>query len=137
MYEIAAGRFGVLICYESIFEEVSRGYRRRGADFIVNITNDEWFGRTSAPYQHMAHLVMRAIENRVGIARAANSGISGFVDPLGRLSRRTTLFTEAFVRGEVLTAPVLTLYTRLGDWVGASTVMLTVLLIGYALRRRP
>ncbi len=136
VYEITAGRFGVLICFESIFEGLARGYRRRGADFLVNITNDEWFGRTSAPYQHMAHLVMRAIENRVGIARAANSGISGFVDPLGRVSRRTDLFTATFVRGVVFTADELTPYTRLGDWVGTSAVMLTILLSGYALWRR-
>jgi apolipoprotein N-acyltransferase len=137
VYETATGSFGVIICYESAFEELVRDYRVRGADAILNITNDVWFGRTSAPYQHMAHLVMRAIENRVGIARAANSGISGFVDPLGRPSLQTGLFTETFVRGEVLSVPGLTPYTRLGDWVGVSTVILTVLLIGHALRRRP
>src|SRR5256886_13606715 len=69
-----SGRFGVMICYESAFEDLARGYRRRGAEFLVNITNDAWYGRTAGPYQHAAHLVMRAIETRMGIARAANDG---------------------------------------------------------------
>src|SRR5881396_3112324 len=84
LYETKMGRFGVVICYESAFEELARAYRRAGADFLVNITNDAWYGRTAGPYQHASHLVLRAIETRTGIARAANDGISEFVDPLGR-----------------------------------------------------
>lgn len=122
--------FGVLICYESIFEDLSRRYRRRNADFLVNITNDAWFGRhepwwarSSALWQHPAHLVMRAIENRVGVARAANTGISEIVDPLGRVGPRSPLFTETAVTGTVYTTRERTLYTRFGDWPGLVSVL--------------
>jgi apolipoprotein N-acyltransferase len=137
VYDVGPGRFGVLICYESAFEGLSRHYRALGADYIANITNDAWFGETAAPRQHLAHLVMRAIENRVGIARAANTGISGFVDPLGRITDRTRLGERRFVLGTVQTTDVHTLYTRLGDWVGLlSLVGSGVLLAALVLRRR-
>ena len=108
----------MLICYESAFEDLGRRYRRGGADFLVNITNDSWYGRTAAPYQHAAHLVMRAIETRMGIARSASTGISQFVDPLGYTHLSTPLFTERIVTAAVLTTDARTLYVRLGDWVG-------------------
>jgi apolipoprotein N-acyltransferase len=119
VYAIGEGRFGVLICYESAFEDLARRYRRGGADFLVNITNDAWFGRTAAPYQHASHLVMRAIETRMGVARAANTGISQFVDPLGRTHGDTPLFVERVETAPVLTTGVTTRYVRWGDWVGA------------------
>ncbi|MGH7699150.1 MAG: apolipoprotein N-acyltransferase [Gemmatimonadales bacterium] len=125
-YPTAFGRFGVLICYESAFEDLPRRYRRGGADFLVNITNDAWFGRTTAPYQHASHLVLRAIETRMGVARAANSGISQFVDPLGRAYASTELETEAIVAGTLRTSDVRTLYVRLGDWVGWLCVAATL-----------
>jgi apolipoprotein N-acyltransferase len=131
VFVVPIGRFGALICYESAFEDVSRRYRREGADFLVNITNDAWFGGTSAVYQHAAHLVMRAIESRVGIARAANSGFSEFVDPLGRRHRRTALDTRTIAAHELTTSDVRTLYTRWGDWVGSVVMVLTAALLGY------
>jgi apolipoprotein N-acyltransferase len=134
IYERDIGKFGILICYESIFEDLSRRYRREGADFIINITNDAWYGETAAPHQHAAHLVMRAIENRVGIARAANSGISEFVDPLGREHKRTRLSTKTFESDIVATTDVITIYSRLGDWVGLLAVVMTIGLVGYAWR---
>ena len=139
--QAGGARFGVLICYESIFTQLSRHYRNNGADFLVNITNDAWFGRaepwwnrSSALTQHPAHLVMRAIENRIGVARAANTGISQFVDPLGRVEQSTELFTEAVVTGDVKTSAVLTLYTRFGDvlgWAAAITALLAVVMSAY------
>jgi apolipoprotein N-acyltransferase len=137
VYRAGPGTFGVIICYESAFEDLPRRYRGLGADYVANITNDAWFGETAAPRQHLAHLVMRAIENRVGIARAANTGISGFVDPLGRISDGTRLGERRFVVGEVRTTDVRTLYTRMGDWVGLlSLVGTAALLAGMARRRR-
>lgn len=133
VFESTLGRFGVFICYESTFEDVARRYRRAGADFLVTVTNDAWFGRTAAPYQHASHLVLRAIEIRAGIARAANSGISGFVDALGRYTHRTELDTEAIVRGTLETSDVITVYVRLGDWVGWLCVLASVTLTGGAL----
>lgn len=137
VYPIGPGTFGVIICYESAFEGLPRRYRALGADYVVNITNDAWFGATAAPRQHLAHLVMRAIENRVGVARAANTGISGFVDPLGRVYDRTRLFVRTVVVGDVRTTDVRTLYTRMGDWVGLLSLAGTaVLLVGMVVRRR-
>ncbi len=131
VYHTGIGRLGVIICYESAFEDLPRKYRARGADFLVNVTNDAWFGRTTAPRQHASHLVLRAIETRMGVARAANSGISEFVDPLGRAYDMTELETDAIVDGVLRTSDVLTLYVRLGDWVG--TLVVVVTLIGAAL----
>jgi len=137
VYAAAGGRFGVVICYESAFEELARAYRRAGADFLVNITNDAWFGHTSAPAQHASHLVLRAIETRSGIARAGNSGISEFVDPLGHAYAATELNTQAVVADRLRTSDVTTLYVRLGDWVGLGSVLATVGLAGFLVRRRP
>jgi apolipoprotein N-acyltransferase len=116
-------RFGVLICYESAFHELARQARRGGAEFVVNITNDAWFGqgprltRTTALWQHPAHLVMRAIENRVGVARAANTGISLYVDPLGRTHQATSLSVPDVRVHTLLTTDSVTLFTRRGDWL--------------------
>ena len=126
LYSTPPGRVGVVICYESAFEELARGYRRAGAEFLANITNDAWYGRTAGPYQHSAHLVMRAIETRMGIARAANDGISEFVDPLGHTYAETGLEQEAVVSGQVRTSDVIPLYVRLGDWVGLLCVLATL-----------
>jgi apolipoprotein N-acyltransferase len=136
VYHTGLGRFGVIICYESAFEDLPRKYRARGADFLVNITNDAWFGRTTAPRQHKSHLVLRAIETRMGVARAANSGISEFVDPLGRASNLTELDTDAIVNGVLRTSDVVTLYVRLGDWVGTLVVVLTLSGIAFLVKRR-
>lgn len=137
-------RFGVLICYESIFAELARDYRRQGADFLVNVTNDAWYGRespawsrTSALWQHPAHLVMRAVENRMGIARSANTGISQTVDPLGRVSDRTELFRPAAFTATVFTTPGTTLYARWGDvagWGSALAVLGVALACGWRMR---
>ena len=126
VYEAAIGRFGVVICYESAFEDLPRKYRGLGADFLVNVTNDAWFGRTSAPKQHASHLVLRAIETRMGIARAANSGISEFVDPLGHAYAASELEQEAVVADRLRTSDVTTLYVRWGDWVGWLCVLATL-----------
>jgi len=126
LYPTAIGKFGVLICYESIFEDLARGYRREGGDFLVNITNDAWYGHTAGPYQHASHLVLRAIETRTGIARAANDGISEFVDPLGRTYAETGLEREASVADRLRTSDVIPLYVRLGDWVGVLVVLTTL-----------
>lgn len=118
-------RFGVLICYESAFADLGRGYRRQGADFLVNLTNDAWFGRESprwtrsaALWQHPSHLVMRAIESRIGIARAANTGISQVLDPLGRVQHATELFEPAIFTADVQTTDEITLFARTGDVAG-------------------
>jgi apolipoprotein N-acyltransferase len=139
VYRIAEGSFGVVICYESAFEDLARRYRRDGADFLVNITNDAWFGRTAGPYQHAAHLVMRAIETRMGIARAANTGVSEFVDPLGHVHLRTPLDVERVEASVVYTTSLRPLYVRLGDWVAIFALVgsASLFLVGLARRRIP
>lgn len=110
-------RFGVLVCFESIFPDLSRNLVRKGAEFLVNITNDQWFGRSAAPYQHLTMAVFRAIENNVGIARAANTGVTCLIEPTGAIRRGTRLFERATVAGAVRLAGRPTFYTRHGDWI--------------------
>lgn len=116
-WSVEGWRFGVLICYESVFPASSRALVRNGADFLLNITNDAWFGRTAAPYQHASHLALRSVENRVSFLRAANTGISGWVDPLGRYRRRTALYAPAIVVADLPMPGIETPYTRWGPWV--------------------
>jgi apolipoprotein N-acyltransferase len=136
IYRTATGRFGVIVCYESAFEDLPRRYRAEGAEFFVNVTNDAWFGHTTAPAQHASHLVLRAIESRMGVARAANSGISEFVDPLGRAYGQTQLDADTIVVGTLVTSDVISLYVRLGDWVGILVVVLTLGGVAVLLKRR-
>ena len=135
VYRIPEGGFGVLICYESAFQDLSRNYRRQGADFLVNVTNDGWYGETWAPAQHASHLVMRAIETRMGVARSANTGISEFVDPLGHVHSATRLNTEAIVTDSVLTTDTRTLYVRLGDWVALVALIGTAACLAAGFRK--
>jgi apolipoprotein N-acyltransferase len=115
--------FGVLICFEDLFPELSREFVKKGARFLVNITNDAWYKESSAPYQHFAASVFRAVENRVYLARAANTGISGFIDPAGRVLGlvKDGAGKEIFVQGSLcreicLAGPQRTIYNRFGDF---------------------
>lgn len=115
--------FGVLICFEDLFPELSREFVKRGARFLVNITNDAWFKEGSAPYQHFAASVFRSVENRVYLVRAANTGISGFIDPAGRISgiisnvQGKEIFVPGYSSQNIsLTAGKRTIYNRYGDF---------------------
>ncbi len=106
---------GIQICYEVIFPGLSRELVQNGATLLINITNDAWFGTTSGPYQHFSMTIFRAVENRRAFARAANTGISGFIDPAGRILTSTRLLEEtALVRPLPLLRQI-TFYTRYGD----------------------
>ena len=135
-FRYAFGDAGILICYESIFPQLSREYRRNGAEILVNITNDAWFGRSIAPHQHEAHLAFRAIENRVGIVRSANTGISGYIDPLGRFHGETALETSASRTYQVHTTSATTLFLRVGDWVSVGSLLATIGLVVLSRVRR-
>ena len=117
-YALPWGKFGVLICYESIFPAQSRALRRNGADVILNITNDAWFGHSVAAWQHEAHMMLRAIETRTGVVRSANTGISSYIDPLGRIHGATEIFVPAARTYRVQTTDIRTLFVRVGDWIG-------------------
>jgi len=93
--------YGIMICYESIFPEISKKLNALGAGILVNITNDAWFGRSPAPYQHFAMSIFRAIENRKYLIRVANTGISGIITPWGEPIGITSLYTDAVVKGVV------------------------------------
>ncbi|RMH03933.1 MAG: hypothetical protein D6704_11955 [Nitrospirae bacterium] len=102
------------------------------------MTNDAWFGRTVAPYQHYATVVFRAIETRRAFARAANTGISGFVAPTGRILAATPIFTQQAITGEIPLRTSSTVYTAYGDvfaWI--CVIMVAVLLVSGRLFRTP
>jgi apolipoprotein N-acyltransferase len=117
LLETPVGRLGVMICYETAFPRFARSHQRAGADVLVAMSNDAWFNATTGPSQHRSHLVMRAIETRRGIARAANTGVSGFVDPLGRLHHATREDETTFVDGPLLTSSTNTVYAGIGSWL--------------------
>jgi apolipoprotein N-acyltransferase len=127
---------GVLICYESIFGYLSRAQTQNGARLLVNITNDAWFGDTGAPYQHMSMAVIRTVENRVALARAANTGISAFINPDGRILWTSGLNIPA---AHALELPLLaggSLYTRYGDVFAWACVALCALALLFTRGRR-
>jgi apolipoprotein N-acyltransferase len=130
------GKFGVLICFEIIFPDLCRRFVKRGAIFLVTITNDAWFGRTSAPYQHLAIATFRAVENRVYITRAANTGISAFIDPKGRIVEQGGIFTEEAMNGAIRLSKEKTFYTLYGDVFAWICSGLSFLLLGYAFIQR-
>ena len=109
------GKLGVFICYEAIFPYITRAMVVNGANLLVNITNDAWYGHSSAPYQHFSIALFRAVENRRALVRAANTGISGFVDPAGRIIEPTALFTDAAITHKVPLISITSFYTRFGD----------------------
>jgi apolipoprotein N-acyltransferase len=127
---LPGGKFGVFICYEAIFPDHVRQFVRNGADVLINVSNDGWFGRSAAAAQHLAQARVRAVENRRWLLRDTNNGYTVSIDPYGR----TVAAMPIDVRGE-LDAPYafrsdLTLYTRWGDWVAWLSILATVLCLG-------
>ena len=106
---------GVLICFEAIFPAIARRLAKEDADLLVNITNDAWFGHTSAPYQHLSMAVFRCVENHLPMARAANTGISAYILPNGEIVSKTGLFSRVALRGKINLQTRATFYSRYGD----------------------
>ncbi len=125
--EMNGEKVGVLICFESIFPEISREYRKRGASLLVNITNDAWFGKSSAPYQHLSMAVFRAVENRLCLVRAANTGISAIIGPTGKIISKTGLFERTSFTGTVQFINHKTFYSRYGDLFALLCLVLLIL----------
>jgi apolipoprotein N-acyltransferase len=109
---------GVLICFESIFPELARDWTASGANLLVNITNDAWFGRSSAPWQHLSMSVFRAVENRRSLARSANTGVSAAVDPLGRIIAISPLFQPFYLMADVPLLQTKTVFVSFGHYFG-------------------
>ncbi len=125
-----------LICYEIIFPGLVRRFARNGADLFVTVTNDAWFGRTSAPYQHFAMAVFRAVENRVPVLRAANTGISGFIDSRGRIISRSGIFERTVLTENLITrSSTRSFYSRYGDLFAFLCIISFVLMIANSGRR--
>ena len=136
VFALPEGRFGVLICYEGIFPALTRRFVNDGADFLVNITNDAWYGHTAAPYQHLVQASFRAIENRVPLVRAANTGISAVVDADGRIRWQGPLFEMLWHVDEIRWTGIRTFYTRFGDvFVWLCVVVTVVGVIGVVVRK--
>jgi apolipoprotein N-acyltransferase len=125
VFDLDGRRLSVAICYESIYPDLARAFVERGSQMLVTITNDAWFGRSSAAYQHFDLGAMRAIEQGRYVVRAANTGISGVVDPYGRVVSRTALFEQTVAAVDVRLLDYRTIYSRIGDvvaWVGLAAV---------------
>jgi apolipoprotein N-acyltransferase len=128
---------GVLICYEGIFPEASRDYKKARAEVLVNITNDAWFGDSSAPYQHLSMTVFRAVENRLSLVRAANTGISAIIAPTGLIISRTQIFERSILKGSVKIIDAKTFYAAYGDaFVYLCGIVLFIIYIFTMQRRR-
>ncbi len=119
--------FGVVICYESVYPGFVRHFANRGAGLILVITNDSWWGRTPGPRQHHQFSIIRAIENRRSIARAANGGISSFIDPYGVVLFETRMFTRTQTVYEVPVVREKSYYVRYGDWFAKGCLLLGML----------
>jgi apolipoprotein N-acyltransferase len=125
------------ICYEVIFPNLIRKFVRDGSELLTTITNDAWYGRSSAAYQHWEQASMRSIEQGRYLARAANTGISGFVDPYGRILKKTDLFEPAIVVEDVRFLTDRTVYNRIGDLVAWASLAVTIAALLATRRRRP
>jgi len=122
-------KFSTMICYESIFPGFVADFVREGAEFLTVITNDSWWGRTSGPYQHIDIGILRAVENRRWVVQCGNGGISGFIDPAGRIHAPTPLFMRQVAVAEIGARWDLTFYTRHGDWFAHCCSFITLLLL--------
>ncbi len=119
-------RLGVLICYDMIFPKLPRLQVQNGANCLINISNDAWYGTSSAPFQLFSMAVFRAVENRRAVVRAANTGISGFIDPCGRIMGSTPLFKTAAMTRRVPMLTVKSPYDRWGYGFAPLCVALTL-----------
>lgn len=126
-------KFGVLICYEVIFPDLVRHMAAAGAEFLVTITNDAWFGDSSAPAQHFSMVVFRSVENHRAFARAANTGISGFIDPFGRIIKASPIFMQTALQATIPVRQQQTFYSRYGDVFAYGCMIISLLLCLYGL----
>lgn len=130
LFPIANTRFGVLICYEAIYPELARELVTRGAEFLVNISNDSWFEAGAGPEQHYAIARFRAVENHVSLVRVTNSGTSGVIDPVGREIARLPARQAAATSVLVPIGAGGSFYTRHGDLFAAACITVTIAALG-------
>lgn len=129
-------KFLAMICYESIFPEFVSSFVKKGAEFLVFITNDSWWGNTSGARQHKQIAVLRAIENRRWVVRCANGGISCFIDPVGNIYDETQMYTNEFIHKKIETRTEQTFYSQHGDWFARICAWITLILFLFILSYR-
>jgi apolipoprotein N-acyltransferase len=127
-------RFSTLVCFEDIFPDLARKFVLRGADFLVNMTNDAWFRKTSAAYQHAQASIFRAVENRVNVIRAANTGVSCFIDQKGQIVDRVesggeSVFVEGYKIHDITLTKTKTFYTAYGDVFAYICVIIAIMFL--------
>lgn len=125
-FEFRDHRIGVMICYEDILPRFTRRLSGKGSEFMVNVTNDAWFGKTAEPYLHLDLALARTIENRQWLARATNTGVSAFVDAAGRLRGQTSLEGEEYLIDDVPMLQMATVYQAVGDAFGWGCVLFSI-----------
>jgi apolipoprotein N-acyltransferase len=135
MLPVGDHRASTSICYEVVFPALVRDAVNMGSELLTTITNDGWYGNSSAPFQHFELASMRAIEQGRYLARAANTGISGVVDPYGRVVARSGIFEQVGMVGEVRFLSTRTIYARVGDIVAYASIVITLVAL-VVLRRR-
>lgn len=123
--------YGTFICYESIFADEVRQFVKGGAEVLVNISNDGWYGDTSAPWQHLNMARMRAIENRRWLLRDTNTGVTGAIDPYGHLREQAPRHTRTAIAVGFDYADEMTFYTRFGDLFAYGCSLVVITLLGY------
>jgi apolipoprotein N-acyltransferase len=133
---VAGHTASTAICYEVIYSSLMRSFVTRGSELLTTITNDAWYGWSSAAYQHWQQASLRSIEQGRYLARAANTGISGFVDPYGRVLQQSNMFQSAVMTEDIRFITERTLYSYIGDAVGWASVVITAAAL-LATRRRP
>ena len=126
MLPVGAHQVNTAICYEVVYPSLIRQAVLAGSGLLTTITNDGWYGSSSAPYQHFEMASMRAIEQGRYMARSANTGISGIVDPYGRVVARSNIFEQVGLVGEARVLTGRTLYSRIGDQVAFVAIALTM-----------
>ena len=127
IHSVDGVKIGTFICYEAIFPNLVRGFTSGGAQLLINLTNDGWFGRTAAPWQHFQNIILRSVENRRWIVRAANTGISAIVDPLGRVTNVIPAFKKGLLDGTVYPENQRSIYVIIGDLFAWLCIAITVL----------
>jgi len=129
-------KLGVLICFESIFPDLAADLVDSGANILVNLTNDAWYGRSSAPYQTLAMAVFRTIETRRSLIRAANSGISCFIDPAGNILKRSEIFVETYMSAEIPINIQKNIFLVFGRYFGAACFSLIIAMLFFKILKR-
>jgi apolipoprotein N-acyltransferase len=129
VFNTEKGKFSILICFESYFDYLARRMVNKGAEFLVVMTNDAWYLRTNEAKCHFIMAIFRAVENRRWLVHSANTGVSGIIDPWGRVLLETDLFTTTSFMGEIYPMTTKTIYTGFGNWFPVSCLTGAVLMM--------